>query len=231
MDRRFADRAEAGRVLSERLRAYAGKADVCVLALPRGGVPVAYEVAHALAAPLDVFMVHKLGVPGHEELAMGAIAFGGVRVLNREVIDDLGVGQEAIDAVAAHEERELLRRETLYREGRPLLDVRGQRAILIDDGLATGSTMLAAARALRRLGPARIVVAVPVSAADTCAAFRHEVDEVVCAMTPESFVAVGLWYRDFSQTSDEEVRQLLARAAAQQPAPQLYRSAVPLPSH
>jgi predicted phosphoribosyltransferase len=162
---------------------------------------------------------------------MGAIAFGGVRVLNREVIDDLGVGQEAIDAVAAHEERELRRRETLYREGRPLLDVRGQRAILIDDGLATGSTMLAAARALRRLGPARIVVAVPVSAADTCAAFRHEVDEVVCAMTPESFVAVGLWYRDFSQTSDEEVRQLLARAAAQQPAPQLYRSAVPLPSH
>jgi predicted phosphoribosyltransferase len=207
----FHDRADAGRQLTARLMDYADRSDVLVLALPRGGVPVAYEVAQALNAPLDVFLVRKLGVPGREELAMGAIASGGVRVLNEEVVRVLDVPDDVLRAVTAEEEWELERRERLYRGDRPLPSVSGKTVILIDDGLATGSSMRAAVAALRRLGPARIVVAVPVASADTCEEMRNEVDEVVCAETPEPFHAVGLWYEDFSQTTDEEVRELLAR--------------------
>jgi predicted phosphoribosyltransferase len=199
-------------VLAGRLLKYANRPDVLVLALPRGGVPVAFEVARALHAPLDVFLVRKLGVPGHEELAMGAIASGGVRVLNDEVVRVLHIPDEEIDAVAAEEERELERREQAYRDGRPAPDARGRIAILIDDGLATGSTMRAAVAALRQQGPARIVVAVPVGAAETCAELQEEADEAVCARTPEPFYAVGLWYEDFAQTTDEEVHELLQRA-------------------
>lgn len=213
---RFRDRSEAGRVLAGRLREYAGRRDVLVLALPRGGVPVAYEVARALGAPLDVFLVRKLGLPGHEEFAMGAIASGGVRVVNQQAVRRLGVPTEVIDAVAAEEARELRRREREYRGERPPPEVGGRTVILVDDGLATGTTMRAAAAALRRQGPREIVVAVPVAADQTCDEFRGEVDRVVCAHTPEPFLAVGLWYEDFSQTSDEEVRELLARAALEQ---------------
>jgi predicted phosphoribosyltransferase len=213
--RLFRDRTEAGRLLAARLEQYAGKPDVMVLALPRGGVPVAYEVARALPAPMDVFIVRKLGVPGQEELAMGAVATGGVRVLNDQVVKGLGIPEYMIDAVVKWETEELKRRERLYRGDRPPPDVRGKTVILVDDGLATGSTMLAAARALRQQGPARIVVAVPVAAPDTCELLKADVDEVVCAVTPEPFYAVGLWYRDFSQTTDEEVRELLERIAAQ----------------
>ena len=208
----FRDRRHAGRVLAQVLAGYANRSDVFVLALPRGGVPVAYEVADVLHAPLDVFVVRKLGVPGHEEYAMGALASGGVRVLNDEVVQRLGISDAAVDAVTRHEQRELERRERLYRDGRPLPDMRGRTVILVDDGLATGSTMLAAVRALRAQQPARIVVAVPTAAAETCVQLRSEADEVVCATTPEPFGAVGMWYDDFSQTSDEEVRELLARA-------------------
>jgi predicted phosphoribosyltransferase len=213
----FHDRADAGQVLAERLLHYAGRPDVLVLALPRGGVPVAFEVARALGAPLDVFLVRKLGVPGQRELAMGALATGGVRVLNREVVEALGIPDEVVDAVAAEEREELERREQEYRGDRAPPDVRGRVVILIDDGLATGSTMRAAVAALRRLGPARVVVAVPVGAPETCAELRREADEVVCARTPEPFYAVGRWYVDFSQTTDEEVRELLDQAAADQP--------------
>jgi len=211
----FRDRTDAGRKLAARLKEYAGRTDVLVLALPRGGVPVAYEVAKELGAPLDVFLVRKLGVPGQEELAMGAIASGGVRVLNEDVVSYLGIPAEVIDIVGADERRELERRERTYRNGRPPPDVTGRVVILIDDGLATGSTMRAAAAALRAQRPARIVVAVPVSAPETCEQFKSEVDEVICAATPEPFRGVGLWYRDFSQTTDEEVRELLARANPQ----------------
>jgi predicted phosphoribosyltransferase len=189
-----------------------------VLALPRGGVPVASEVARALNAPLDVFLVRKLGVPGQEELAMGAIATGGVRVLNEDVVRALQIPDEVIDAVAETQWRELGRRERSYRDDRPPPDVRGRTVILIDDGLATGSTMRAAVAALRQQGPARVVVAVPVASASTCEEFRDEVDDVVCAHTPEPFYAVGSWYRDFTQTSDEEVRALLDQAAPRHPA-------------
>jgi len=199
--------------LAAQLTDYANRPDVLVLALPRGGVPVAYEVAKALRAPLDIFLVRKLGVPGHEELAMGAIATGGVRVLNEDVMRYISISDAAIDAVAAKEQRELERREQLYRGDRPAPDVKGQTVILVDDGLATGSTMRAAAAALRQQKPARIVVAVPVSAVQTCDEYRMGVDEIVCAVTPEPFHAVGMWYEDFSQTTDEEVRELLARAA------------------
>ena len=208
----YRDRAEAGRRLAAQLTDYANRPDVLVLALPRGGVPVAYEVAKALRAPLDIFLVRKLGVPGHEELAMGAIATGGVRVLNEDVMRYISIPDAAIDAVAAKEQRELERREQLYRGDRPAPDVKGQTVILVDDGLATGSTMRAAAAALRQQKPARIVVAVPVSAVQTCDEYRMGVDEIVCAVTPEPFHAVGMWYEDFSQTTDEEVRELLARA-------------------
>jgi putative phosphoribosyl transferase len=213
MNMRFRDRTEAGRLLAKKLAAYADRPEVLVLALPRGGVPVAFEVARALRAPLDVFLVRKLGVPGHEELAMGAIASGGVRVLNDDVVNQLRIPDEVIDAVAAKEGRKLERRERLYRGGCPAPTVHGRTVILIDDGLATGSTMRAAAVALRKRQPTRLVVAVPVAAEASCDQFRGEVDEVVCAHTPEPFYAVGLWYEDFSPTTDEEVRALLSRAA------------------
>jgi predicted phosphoribosyltransferase len=209
----YRDRIEAGQYLASQLGDYVDRQDVLVLALPRGGVPVAFEVARALRAPLDIFLVRKLGVPGHEELAMGAIATGGVRVLNEDVVEYLGVSGEVIEAVAADEQRELERRERAYRGDRPAPDVRGRTVILVDDGLATGSTMRAAAVALRKQQPARIVAAVPVSAPQTCDEFRMEVDEIICAVTPEPFQAVGLWYKDFSQTTDEEVHDLLERAA------------------
>jgi predicted phosphoribosyltransferase len=215
----FRDRAEAGRVLAVELATYAGRSDVVLLALPRGGVPVAYEVARALGAPLDVFVVRKLGVPGHEELAMGALATGGVLVLNDDVVEALRITRQEIDDVAERERAELVRREREYRGDRPALDVRGRTAILVDDGLATGSTMRAAAVALRRLGPQRLVVAVPVGSPDTCRGLRAEVDEVVCAFSPHPFYAVGFWYADFAQTTDDEVRDFLARAANDLAAP------------
>src|ERR1700704_4476012 len=207
----FRDRREAGRMLAGRLSAYANRPDVIVLALPRGGVPVAYEVARALRAPLDVFVVRKLGVPGYEELAMGAVATGGVRVLNDQLVSRLGIPNHLIDAVAARERQELARRERLYRGGRPPPNVSGRTVILVDDGLATGATMHAAIAALRQLRPARMVVAVPTASPETCEEMRAEVDDVICAITPEPFHAVGLWYQDFSQTTDEEVRGLLAQ--------------------
>jgi predicted phosphoribosyltransferase len=218
MPKPFRDRAEAGRVLAEKLEAYANRPDVVVLALPRGGVPVAFEVARKLNAPLDVFLVRKLGVPGHAELAMGAIASGGVRVLNEDVVDYLRIPDEVIDAVAAEEQRELDRRERAYRGYAGAPDVRGRTVILVDDGLATGSSMRAAVIALREQQPARIIVAVPVAARATCDEFRSQVDEIVCAVTPEPFRAVGLWYEDFAQTSDEEVRNLLARVGRERSA-------------
>jgi erythromycin esterase-like protein/predicted phosphoribosyltransferase len=207
----FCDRHEAGRVLAEKLAAYANRPDVIVLALPRGGVPVAYEVARRLVAPLDVFVVRKLGVPGYEELAMGAVATGGVRVLNDQLVERLGIPEQLIDAVAARERQELARRERLYRGNRPPPDVRGRTMILVDDGLATGATMHAAIEALRKQNPARIVVAVPTASPDTCEEMKKKADEVICAMTPEPFHAVGRWYQDFSQTTDEEVADLLAQ--------------------
>jgi len=213
MERPFRDRREAGRLLAQELEGYAGRDDVIVLALPRGGVPVAYEVARVLGAPLDVFLVRKLGVPGQEELALGAIASGGVRMLNEDVVLGLRIPPEVIDRVEAAERDELKRREREYRDDLPAPDVRGRTVILIDDGLATGASMRAAVAALRQARPARIVVAVPVAAASTCEEFQDEVDEVVCARTPEPFLAVGLWYEDFSQTTDDEVRDLLQRAA------------------
>ena len=213
---RFRDRTDAGAVLATKLTAYAHRADVLVLALPRGGVPVAYEVAKALEAPLDVFLVRKLGVPGHEELAMGAVASGGVRVLNEQVVRPLRIPGHVIDAVTEEEIKELARRDRLYRGERPAPDVRGRTVILVDDGLATGASMLAAIRALRQLEPAHIVVAVPTASAETCQELKSEVDDVVCATTPEPFHAVGLWYEDFSQTTDEEVRDLLQWAPSSQ---------------
>lgn len=208
----FSDRTEAGKYLASQLASYRDRDDVVVLALPRGGVPVAYEVAQALRALLDIFLVRKLGVPGHEELAMGAIASGGVRVLNDDVVDYLQIPAETIDAVADQEMEELKRRERAYRGDRPEPYVRGKTVILVDDGLATGSTMRAAAAALRHQKPAKIVVAVPVSAPQTCNEYRMGVDEIICAVTPEPFYGVGQWYLDFSQTTDEEVRELLERA-------------------
>jgi predicted phosphoribosyltransferase len=209
----FHDRREAGRLLATKLAAYANRPDVIVLALPRGGVPVAYEVARALNAPLDIFLVRKLGVPGYEELAMGAIATGGVRVLNDQLVGGLRIPDYIVDEVAASEQQELARRERLYRGDRPAPEVRGRTVILVDDGLATGATMLAAVKALRQQQPARIVVAVPTASPETCEQLRAEVDDIICAITPEPFHAVGLWYEDFSQTTDEEVRDLLARSA------------------
>jgi putative phosphoribosyl transferase len=211
--RPFRDRKEAGRLLAAKLGAYANRPDVLVLALPRGGVPVAYEVARALGAPLDIFLVRKLGIPGYEELAMGAIATGGVCVLNDQVVGGLRIPDYIVDEVAASEQRELMRRERLYRGDRSAPDVRGRTVILVDDGLATGATMLAAVKALRQQQPARIVVAVPTASPEICEQLRAEVDDVICAITPEPFHAVGLWYEDFSQTTDEEVRDLLARSA------------------
>ena len=207
---RFRDRRDAGRRLAEQVCSL-GLDEPFVLALPRGGVPVGAEVAKALNAPLDVFIVRKLGVPGHEELAMGAIASGGVRVLNRDVLDYARVTQQQLDAVAAREERELTRREAEYRGNRAPLDVRGRTVIIVDDGLATGSTMRAAVQALRAMKPKRVIVAVPVGAAQTCEDLREIADEIVCLRTPEPFEAVGLWYDDFTQTTDAEVHALLSR--------------------
>lgn len=208
----FADRADGGLRLAQKLSAYAGRTDTIVLGLPRGGVPVAAEVAKELRAPLDLFLVRKLGVPGHEELAMGAIASGGVQVLNREVVEQLRIPLELIDSVAQREQQELARREKLYRNGQPAPELEGRTAILVDDGLATGASMSAAVAALRAHQPARIVVAVPTAAPETCKMFEEEVDEVVCAETPQPFVGVGFWYKNFAQTTDEEVRRLLEEA-------------------
>ena len=208
---RFRNRTDAGRQLAEKLAAYANRPDVLVLALPRGGVPVAFELARAFGAPLDVFLVRKLGVPGYEELAMGAVATGGVRVLNDEIVRGLGISEHEIDAVVARELRELSRRDRLYRGDRPPSDVAGRTVILVDDGLATGATMRAAVQALRQQQPGRIVAAVPIASPDTCQVLKAEADDVICAITPEPFFAVGHWYDDFTQTTDDEVRELLAR--------------------
>jgi len=208
----FQNRRQAGRLLAAKLVHYANRPDVIVLALPRGGVPVGYEVARALNAPLDVFLVRKLGVPGQEEFAMGAIASGGVRVLNEQAVNTLRIPNSVIERVTAGEQQELSRRERLYRGDRPSADVHDKTVILVDDGLATGSTMHAAVKALRQEQAGRIVVAVPVAARETCESLRAEADDVVCAATPEPFYAVGLWYDDFSQTTDEEVRDLLELA-------------------
>jgi putative phosphoribosyl transferase len=216
MDVLFENRAVAGEKLATKLLRYANRPDVLVLALPRGGVPVAYQVARALRAPLDVFIVRKLGVPGYEELAMGAIASGGVRVMNADIARHIDFPQTVIDSVAQREAKELRRRERLYRGNRPAPNVQGRTVILVDDGLATGSTMRAAAVALRQMRPSKVIVAVPVAAPEICAEFRSEVDEVVCAATPDPFMAVGAWYADFSQTTDQEVRDLLERAAFNQ---------------
>jgi putative phosphoribosyl transferase len=215
---RFRNRTEAGRELAGRLAVYADRPDTWVLGLPRGGVAVAFEVARTLNLPLDVFLVRKLGVPQYPELAMGAVATGGVRALNHQMIQDLSVPDELVDHVASEEQEELSRRERLYREGRPEPDVRGATVILVDDGLATGSTMYATVMALRQKKPARIVVAVPVAAPSTYGHFQDIVDEAICMITPHEFVAVGQWYEDFSQTTDDEVRELLKWAGAQTPA-------------
>jgi predicted phosphoribosyltransferase len=213
MDRAFPNRAEAGRQLTEKLEKYAGRDDVIVLGLPRGGVPVAYEVAKGLRAPLDVFIVRKLGVPGFEELAAGAIASGDVRVLNADVMRAIPSADAVIEAVTARETAELQRREQIYREGRPTPELRDKIVILVDDGLATGATMRAAVKALRRRGAAKIVMAVPVGPPDTCEELALEADEAICLSTPPFFQAVGQYYQDFSQTSDDDVRELLTRAA------------------
>jgi putative phosphoribosyl transferase len=209
----FSDRSAAGRALAEELASYRDRGDVVVLALPRGGVPVGYEIARALHVPLDVFLVRKLGVPGYEELAMGAIASGGTQVLNEAVVQQLRISPDQIAQVARSEQRELARREQAFRNGVPPVAVEGRVCILVDDGLATGSTMRAAVDAVRKQGPARVIVAVPVASSDTCAEFQSLVDEVVCPYTPEPFMAVGRWYDDFSQLTDDEVREILSRSA------------------
>jgi putative phosphoribosyl transferase len=209
----FADRHEAGIELASRLQTYRGRSDLVVLALPRGGVPVAFEIAEALDAPLDIFVVRKLGMPGHSEFAMGAIASGGVRVLNADIVRSYRIPESAVEAVARRELAELERREREYRRGQPLTELRDRTVILVDDGLATGSTMRAAVQAVRLHGPARVVVAVPVGAPATCRELAAVADEAVCARTPEPFSAVGQCYRDFSQTTDEEVQALLQKHA------------------
>jgi putative phosphoribosyl transferase len=215
----FQDRREAGGVLAHALEHFRNQPNVIVLALPRGGVPVAYEVARELNLPMDVFIVRKLGVPGQEELAMGAIASGGTVVMNRSVVDELAISQEEIEAAAGREKLEIERRERDYRHGRPPVQIEGRTVILIDDGLATGASMRAAARALRPRAR-RIIVAVPVASQSTCDEFRNEVDEVVCATTPQPFYAVGMFYRNFDQTTDEEVSMLLSQAHGDNNAPQ-----------
>jgi putative phosphoribosyl transferase len=209
----FRDRTEAGQILASKLTKYLNQVNAVILALPRGGVPVAYEVGKELGLPVDIFVVRKLGVPGHEELAMGAIASGGVRHINRDVVDQLRIDSETIDVASRREQKEIERRERLYRGARPPIDVRNKTVILVDDGLATGSTMRAAIAALRQHQPARIVVAVPAAAPQTCSEIGDEVDEIICAATPEPFYAVGQWYQEFSQTTDDEVRELLTRAS------------------
>src|SRR5215469_9196791 len=205
----FEDRFDAGRLLASKLGEFSGRSNVVVLALPRGGVPVGYEVAQALRAPLDVLVVRKLGTPGQEELAMGALAPGGITVFNQEVIQALEIPSQIIDAAVGKEQSELERREREYRQGRPAADVRGRTVIVVDDGLATGSSMRVAAKALRNQGATEIVVAVPVAARSICEEFEGEADKMICAATPEPFWAVGQWYRNFTQTTDDEVRELL----------------------
>jgi predicted phosphoribosyltransferase len=219
------DRREGGRVLARKLKAFAGRTDVVVLGLPRGGVPVAYEVASALRAPLDVFLVRKLGMPGAAELAFGALASGGLRLVDESLLRRYGVSAEEVERIAERERRELDRRERAYRGGRPPLPLRGRVVLLVDDGLATGSSMTAAILALRGVAPARIVAAAPVAPPDTCERLREIADTVVCVLTPDPFEAVGRWYRDFDQTTDEEVRELLARARAERPEESESRSA------
>lgn len=211
----FANRTEAGQKLALRLKQYANRDDVIVLGAPRGGIPIAFEVARDLRAPLDVFMLRKLGVPGHEEFAFGAISSGGVRILDRDTVERLGITNAVIERVTASEEQELERRERAYRGGRPPLNVVGRTAILVDDGIATGASMRAAIHALRQMNPARIVIAVPVAPAATCKRLQSAVDELVCLEMPEPFFGVGQFYDDFSQVSDEEVRDLLDNAARQ----------------
>jgi putative phosphoribosyl transferase len=214
----FKDRADAGRKLAQELPGYGGRTDVIVLGLPRGGVPVAFEVAKALKAPLDIFLVRKLGAPGQKELAMGAIAPGGVRVLNHDVVQALNISDEIIETIAAEEQQELERREQAYRGDRPKPDVRGHTLILVDDGLATGASMRAAVIALRGQEPARIIVAVPTAAPETCEALKGEVDEIVCVATPQPFLGIGASYEEFSQMTDEEVRELIEQASSLLPA-------------
>ncbi len=209
----FRDRVDAGGKLAKQLSTYANRSDVIVLGIPRGGVPVAFEVANALNAPLDVFLSRKLGVPGQEELAFGAVATGGIRVLDHELIDAVGIPEHEIERITEHVKMELERREDVYRSGRPPLDVEGQTVILVDDGIATGSSMRAAINALRQMKPARIVIAVPVAPVSTCERLREDVDELVCIDTPEPFFAIGQFYEDFSQLTDEEVTLLLHRAS------------------
>jgi predicted phosphoribosyltransferase len=213
---KYPDRSHGGRVLAAALEKYARRDDVTVLALPRGGVPVAYEIAKHLQVPLDVFIVRKLGLPGHEEFVVGAIASGGVTILNDDMFGGFSISDTVMGKVVAREREELSQRETAYRGDRPPLDVRGRTIIVVDDGLATGSTMKAAIEGLRRLDPRRIVVATPIAAASTCEELSPLVDEIVCARTPEDFHAVGLWYSDFTQTSDDEVRRILSVAAVEQ---------------
>src|SRR5579883_656880 len=214
---RFQNRTEAGRQLAARLATCINPSDVLVLALPRGGVPVGYEVAKALNAPLDVCLVRKLGVPGHKELAMGAIASGGVRVLNYDVVSWLNISSKTIDAVAARELKELQRRDRAYRGNRPQPVIRDRFVILVDDGIATGSTMRAAISVLTPQQPSRLMIAVPVAPPETCKALSAEVDDVICLLTPDVFYAIGLWYEDFSQTTDEEVRERLANSTVSRP--------------
>jgi putative phosphoribosyl transferase len=208
----YRDRTEAGQILARRLRNLVLDSNPLVLALPRGGVPVAFEIAQALHADLDSFLVRKIGVPGQEELAMGAIASGGTRVLNESLIRQMGISSAVIERVTAHEVKEIERRERLYRGGRPALPVKGRTVILVDDGLATGASMLAAVRAVQAQEPQRMIVAVPIASRQACEEFRQYVDDVICAETPEPFYAVGAWYEDFSQISDAEVQRLLQQA-------------------
>jgi putative phosphoribosyl transferase len=222
MERPFKDRTEAGRILAEKLKGYAGREDVLVLALPRGGVPIGFEIARALNAPLDVYIVRKLGVPWQPELAMGAIATGRALVLNDDVVRHLHISDELINTVAAREGIELERRENLYRGDRPAPEVRGRTVILVDDGVATGTTMRVALAALRKQAPARLIVAVPVAPRYTFEELSEEADEAICAKTPGHFVSVSQWYESFPQTTDEEVQRLLERAAG--------KLAVPAPS-
>jgi predicted phosphoribosyltransferase len=209
----FADRRDAGRLLSEQLTAYAGRSDVIVLGLPRGGVPVAYEIARRIRAPLDILVVRKLGVPGHRELAMGAIASGGIEVVDEQTVEHFGISPRELESVVASERAELVRRERVFRIGRPVLDVAGKTAILVDDGLATGATMAAAVDAVRTRKPARIVVAIPIAPPSACENLGFRADEVICLSMPARMRAIGLWYEDFTQTTDAEVRELLETAA------------------
>jgi putative phosphoribosyl transferase len=209
---KFVDRTEAGQILATKLKAYAKRTDTIVLGLPRGGIPVAFEVARALHLPLDICLVRKLGVPGHKELAMGAIASDGVRVLNYDVISQLGISSKTIDEVAAKELRELQRRDRLYRGDRPSPNLKDSTVILVDDGIATGASIRAAIAVIQEEQPQSIIVAIPVAPSSTCDELRDEVDKVVCLMTPEPFYSVGLWYDYFTQTTDEEVHKLLTES-------------------